>query len=377
MAGITVNDVSPYGGGLYYDTNSGGMQQAQSGGGATYWTGADNNFYYGSGQQGAPVQNLGATSGGQFSEGAGGLYDNFTDSGTPSLTYSASRINDPSGGSVLGTNTAPRTPAYDQNDMKMLDSQYGKYQTLLDGLDPALASGLKNLGESETQANTNATQQNNRATRDFNISQQNSRNAKNTAINSVDNNARTMSDSLRRIIGMAGGSGGSAQLAANNAVARTASGERTGVMGSFGKNEQALQTARDDTQTDFEKLLEEIKASRNTQEQALRGGIIDQRDNFNNTMADIDLERTSLRGGDPLAAMQPYTDRFNTNQAELQALPEKYRNIASRDVSVSKPALADYLVDKQALNASNQNGGQQQYSPYKAFLDKNKEEELA
>ena len=325
-------------------------------------------------QQSSPQVQGASTDGGSYYDSAKGYFVDqngnriyASDSPTTSPTYS----NYSSGG---GGSAAP---AYDANDMKILDSQYGRYQTLLDGLDPALASGLKNLGESETQANTNATQQNNRATRDFNTSELNSRNSKNQAINSVDTNARTMSDSLRRIIGMAGGSGASANLAGSNAVARQASQQRDGVMGSYGKNEQALQTARDDTQTDFEKLLAEIKRSRNTQEQALRGGIIDQRNNFNSTMADIDLERTSLRGGDPLAAMQPYTDRFNTNQAELQALPEKYRNIASRDVSVSKPALADYLVDKQALNASNQNGGQQQYSPYKAFLDKNKEEELA
>ena len=266
-------------------------------------------------------------------------------------------------------------PAYDANEMGILDSQYGRYQTLLDGVDGTLADGLKRLGKSEQSAKTNAGNSYGRVTRDYDTSQKNSQDSKNDAIRGVDTNARTMSNSLRRIIGMAGGSGASANLAADNAVAREASSSRDGVMSSFGENAMALDKAQGRTKDDYEDLLKEIADSRKTQEQSLRGGIFDQRQNLDATMADIDLERTRLRGGDPLAAMQPYNDRFNTNQKALQALPEQYRNIASRDVSVESPKLADYLVDRQALNASKQNGGQEQYSPYKAFLDRNREEE--
>ena len=75
---------------------------------ATYWVGQDGNIYYGSGQQGAPVQNLGNQKSGGMIEGEGGIYDPWTDNGVPSLTYAAQKIADPSGdGAVLGTNTAP------------------------------------------------------------------------------------------------------------------------------------------------------------------------------------------------------------------------------------------------------------------------------
>lgn len=66
-----------------------------------YWIGQDGNIYYGSGQEGAPVQNLGQpwaagqSGGGQFLAKNDGLYDVYTDSGTPALTFRASRIDDP------------------------------------------------------------------------------------------------------------------------------------------------------------------------------------------------------------------------------------------------------------------------------------------
>lgn len=76
--------------------------------GATYWIGQDGNIYYGSGVEGAGVQNLGSASNGQFETRSDGLYDRFTDNGVPTLTYGATQIDDPAlGGSVLGSNTAP------------------------------------------------------------------------------------------------------------------------------------------------------------------------------------------------------------------------------------------------------------------------------
>lgn len=65
---------------------------------AVYWIGQNGNIYYGSGLHGAPVQNLGkqaGNGGGQFKVGANGLYDVFTDSGKPQLTFAAKQITDP------------------------------------------------------------------------------------------------------------------------------------------------------------------------------------------------------------------------------------------------------------------------------------------
>lgn len=60
-----------------------------------YWIGQDGNIYYGSGVEGAPVQNLGSSTNGQYLAQNNGLYDKYTDTGTPSLIYSATQIADP------------------------------------------------------------------------------------------------------------------------------------------------------------------------------------------------------------------------------------------------------------------------------------------
>lgn len=62
---------------------------------AVYWVGQDGNIYYGSGQEGAPVMNLGNQKTGGMIEGQGGIYDPWTDNGVPQLTYAATKIADP------------------------------------------------------------------------------------------------------------------------------------------------------------------------------------------------------------------------------------------------------------------------------------------
>ena len=75
---------------------------------AVYWIGQDGNIYYGSGEQGAEVQNLGkadGSNGGQFIAKPDGLYDKYTDNGVPALTFAASQIADPkSAGSTTTSN---------------------------------------------------------------------------------------------------------------------------------------------------------------------------------------------------------------------------------------------------------------------------------
>jgi len=278
------------------------------------------------------------------------------------------------GGGSAGGGSGAAAPAYNQADIDQLDRQQSLYERLLQSTGSTLNSGIQGLNDSTDKANQRANLTNDRAERDYGLQRESSQAAKNSAINSVDTNARTLSDSLRRIIGMAAGSGASANLAANNAVARSASQERGGVLGKFGENSRSLDIAEGDTETDFERLLEEIKASRRDQEESLRAGIGTQKQGINQSLAEIAAERARVTGGNQLSAAQPYQDRYLGVQDKLDALPDKFRNQAGRDVEVNAPKLSDYLVDRQAINASEATG-QTQYSPYAAFLNRNREEE--
>jgi hypothetical protein len=176
------------------------------------------------------------------------------------------------------------------------------------------------------------------------------------------------------MLGMASGSGSSAyQLAAPNAVARQASQQRSNVMTNYGQNERDLNTAVDDTNVDFESLLNEILQQRRDREEELRAGVTTQQQGIYQGMGDIAAERARLRGGDPMSASRPYETRYTQLQDSLDALPGKYRNaVSARDLNVKTPSLRDYMVDRQAINANRQ-GGQSQYSPYLNFLKKDEE----
>jgi hypothetical protein len=346
----------------------------------TYWIGQDSNIYFGSGLDGVPVQNLGNYQTGQFEARDDGLYDRYTDSGTPTLTYSASRINDPvqtGNTGVLGSSTGgSTTPSYSQQDLDYLNAQEGRYNTMRGSLGTYLQQGLDKLNVSEEDARNRADMQNTRATRELDDRRSDSMTAKTGALNRVDTNARTLSNSLKRMLGMAGGTGGSAyKLAAPMAVARDASAKRGDVMTNFGQNERDLDQAVGDTSTDFGLIMKDIADRRKREEESLRAGIFGQEQGINSSLAEIAAERARLQGGNALSAMRPYETRYNEIQGQLTQLPNQFAVQPARDLQVKTPSLRDYLVDRTAINANRQ-GGQSTYSPYAQFLKPKDDEEL-
>lgn len=126
---------------------------------ATYWIGQDGNIYYGSGEQGAPVLDLGSAQNGQFEARADGLYDKFTDNGVPRKIYSASQIDNPSGsgGQVLGANTVAGTPAKQLNQagvdatQKTIDELPGLLRDALAAEDTSFGNVVKGYDASQQQ----------------------------------------------------------------------------------------------------------------------------------------------------------------------------------------------------------------------------------
>lgn len=133
---------------------------------STYWIGGDGNIYYGSGQAGAPVQNLGSSTKGQFEARADGLYDKFTDTGAPALTYAAQQIADPSGGGVVAGPSAPSggnksAPVLNTGAISATQATIDQIPGLLEA---ALAAEGQNYGN--TVADFNAQEQGQKKTYD-------------------------------------------------------------------------------------------------------------------------------------------------------------------------------------------------------------------
>ena len=267
------------------------------------------------------------------------------------------------------------------NDVAFLDSQSANLRRMLQSADAGLNNGLTALTDSYNKEVSGANQQRSRALEDYAKQGVINEQDKITNLNTIDSNARSLNNSLRRIIGMASGSSSSAfQDAAPNAVARQASGQRDGALSSFGRNSEALSTAETRAKQDFDALLENLAAQRRQKESDLRGSVLNQKNDIQAKLADIAANRAQVLGGGTsqiLAARAPYQNAINANQNALDGLFAQFRSPTYdiKPVDVKPVDLAKYIVDRAALNTNAQTGTQSAYSPYNYFLNKDKQDQ--
>jgi len=274
------------------------------------------------------------------------------------------------GGAGAGSNS---------DDLAYLSDQESQLRQLLQSAQNTLSQGLTNLSDSYNREQSSANQQRGRALENFGIQREDTTRGKNQALGGVDNNARTLNDSLRRMLGMASGTGSSAyQYAAPNAVARLASQNRTGVLSDYGANERDLALSEDRAKTDFEELLEDLARQRSQKESDLRAGVAEREQGIQRDLGNVAGERARLMGGgynQIRSAQQPFQDAIGNRQSEIDSLFDRFRSpqYNVNPVNVQTPQLRDYMVDRQAINANNQEPSR--YSPYRQFLNPRDEEE--
>lgn len=268
------------------------------------------------------------------------------------------------------------SPAYNAQDLAYLDQQKSLYERLLGDTDTFQRQAKEKLDTNYANSKKGAERNYGRVTGGYDQQEYDAENNKAREINRVDTNSRTLNDSLRKILGMASGSGSSAfQYAAPSAVARAASGERGNVMDSYSRNMGDLSNARKESEEDYASLLDELLGSYNDNKLAQGTGFAQQRQGLNNSLAQIASDRASLMGGNPLAAAQPYRDQFGSLQDKIVGMGDNYKTqIDTREVAARPVTLRDYIADRQAINANNQYG-QADNSPYAQFLNKQREEE--
>lgn len=334
-----------------------------------YWVGTDGKVWV-SGSQGT---------------NSAGVYDTNSDRYWSNLGYS--RINDPvnteyggssgggatySGGGSGGGGAA--APAYDPNQLAALDYQIGRTQSQLGRADTLLSQGLLTLDDNYNMETGKANKDRTRVMEDYGTQRTDTKMAKGRALGNVNNNARTLADSVRRILGLASGAGSSAyKYTAPGAVARTASTQRSGVLNNYGINERNLKTAEDRATADFEELLSGLKDQRTQREGKLRSDTETTKIGINQTLADLAAKRAALLGGGwqaTQAAIQPYMNDIDTRTAALDSIFNQFRTPYSvKAVNPQQVSLRDYTVDRAALQTGGA-GGKGNYQPYSYFLNR-------
>lgn len=292
---------------------------------------------------------------------------------TPTGTTTQQQQSGSTGGSTGGG------VSYNPADISYLDTQATNLRNMLSSADTGLNNGLTALSDSYNKEQSNANLQRSRALEDYQRQEDQNLKGKDASINAVDTNARTLHNSLQRILGMASGSGSSAyQLAAPNAVARQASGQRTNVLENFGTNAGNLATAEDRAKVDFQTLLDNLASQRNQKESDLRAGVLTNKNSIQDKLSQVAAQRAQALGGGTsaiAAAQQPFQNEINANQTALDNLFTQFRTPTYNVTPVAPKAvdLGQYSVDRAAINAQNQ-GGSAAYSPYSYFLNKKQEQ---
>lgn len=274
------------------------------------------------------------------------------------------------------------TTSVNQDDLRYLDDQQATLQRQLGRTGTALSQGLKELMAGYNREVSNANDDRSKILRNYGIQREDSERGKDRALDKVNTNARVLADSLRRRLGLAGAAGGSAyNIAAPNAVAREASGERTGVLEDYGMNFRNLDIAEQDAKSEYEKLLDELAGQRNARERSLRQGINEQRIDINEALGRIAKERALAQGGgydQVKAAMSPYEQAIRGRESAIDNLFNKYgqKSYDVRKVNPQEVSLRDYMVDRAAIQANEQTGEQNPYAPYGNQLRGDDEEYL-
>lgn len=265
-------------------------------------------------------------------------------------------------------------------DLAYLDSQENTLRNLLGRSSNTLNQGLTNLNDSYNRQVSGVNQNRSRALEDFGVRREDTTRGKDAALGKVDTNARTLNDSLRRILGMAAGSGSSAyQYAAPEAVARQASGQRGEVLSNYGENERNLGLAERRAEEDFKAALDDLFQQRQGKERELRSGVLESEQDIQRQLGDLSGQRAQLRGGGAgaiRAAQAPYEAGISDRQSQIDRLFDQFRSpmLTPREVTVQTPQLRDYLVDRAGINANQQADEPMRNSPYSYFLRRNQDE---
>lgn len=272
---------------------------------------------------------------------------------------------------------APAAPLYNPDDLAYLNDQEASLRRLFTDADIARDQGMRGIADEFGRTEQRKKEDQARTERDYQTKEDATTREKTSALGKVNDNARTLANSVRRRLALTGGTSSSAyQEAAPAAVATEATRDRTGVMENYGANFNALKTAREDAKSQFERMFEDLRTQKNQREQALQQGVLENKNQVEQKLSALAAERAKLLGGGYQAqriAQQPFLDATNARKAEINSLADRYRNpFTPQEVKVANPSMRDYLVENAGISPEQQQ--EVTYNDYLAKLKKDDEQ---
>lgn len=187
------------------------------------------------------------------------------------------------------------------------------------------------------------------------------------AKNTIGANAGSTLSGLLRLLGSRGAGGSSAyNIAAPEAVARSATAQRQDVGNTFGANNQALDTNWGNFLTGYNNQVSSAGNQKDQQRQSLESNINTNKASLLQSLAQLAAQRDQAAGGSGTAAAQPYLDQANNLLSSLSSYstsPINYQTSA-----YSAPSLNSYTTSPTTPTYQGQTQSNDYFSPYLGAL---------
>jgi hypothetical protein len=229
------------------------------------------------------------------------------------------------------TNTAAGSGTVPVADsIAALQDANGQDQAQLDSTSAALKNGLTGISDSYNKTLSRANQDQTTAQQNYDQQRQSATQNKLDAQDAIYANGNTLAQSVRRILGMAGGANSSAYMfAAPHAIAQDMTGKTNANAATFAGNMKNIDTAQTDTNTNFARYLQDLADQKNTHTSSLQQGIDQQEQSLYGDMANNRAKIAQLQGGsylDGKTAAAADIAAAQQRQAAIDALFNQYRN---------------------------------------------------
>lgn len=297
---------------------------------------------------------------------------------------------------VLGSNTSLATnratggatgggavqPAYDPNDLVLIDDQIGTAQGAIARLTGQRGIGNENIDNSYNEAENARQSQFGLAQRDYNTrTSDNQRDYTNTRAG-IRQEAGNQYSSLQRLLGAAGaGRSSAATVLAPFAVGRQAATRFGETQDQFGRNSRNLDNSWGDTTRSFNEQGQQLLSQKEQKRRELEQGLQQNEVSLQDQIAQLRLSRERLTGGNlqnALGAIQPQRSRIQELLGSIDNLGRQYSGAVKQTgpVEYKAPELAQYNYSRFAAPEAQQTGAADYVSPLTTLLQRKDEEKL-
>lgn len=281
-----------------------------------------------------------------------------------------------SGGSGSGAPTSdPQAVSY-YNDVidqlqRELSSAQGQHDTGLANIDNGYQRSLDRVNQQEGNDLSNY------ATQDVN----NNTN-KETTLNNIGNDAGNTYSSIMQMLGHSGaGVSSAAQFTAPELVSQNATTQRTGAFNTYGQNQNAIDTARKQTQDSYNNSISDLGLQRDQAKQTFLTNLLNTEGGLNQQIRDATINRAEAGGANyQTAANQAgsFKTAADNIQGQLDQIFQQYATptFTAKAVTAAPANISQYTFDPTKVATQQQSGGSTDASllPYLQQIKQNQQQ---